>query len=76
MKKLFKNKWSKWLPISIYEYSSVEYLMLAKINIKNGDIKTKSVKMHGRFFYTQTKCFSKPFDSDEQILKLTNPNFK
>ncbi len=69
---LLKRKWTKWLPISIYRYSSVEYLMMAKINIQTGMIKTKSIKMHGRLSYTQTQVFDKLFSADEQLLKLTN----
>jgi len=69
---LFKRKWTKWLPISIYRYSSVEHLMMAKINTKTGFIKTKSIKMHGRLSYTQTQIFNKPFSADVQLLKLTS----
>ena len=66
------NNWSKWKPIQIYQYECVEYLMLAKINTKTGNVKTKSVKMHGRNSYTQTGVINKPFDADEQIVNLTN----
>jgi hypothetical protein len=69
-----KSKWSKWKPLAVYSYSSREYLMLAKVNRKNGDVKTKSVVMDGRLGYTQTSCFNKTFDANKQLISLLEPS--
>lgn len=67
----FKKKWSKWKPITIYTYSCEDFLLLGRINTKNGDVDFKSKKIHGRFIYTQAfGLFENPLDANRQLLEL------
>jgi hypothetical protein len=69
--KIFKSNWTKWKPITIYCFNYVDFILLAKLNTKNGNIKFKSVKVHGRISYTQAyDLFEKPFDATKQLLEL------
>ena len=68
---LFKSKWSKWQPITVYTYSFEDYILLGRINTKNGDVNFKSRKVHGRITYTQAyMMFEKPFNATDELLKL------
>lgn len=68
---LFKSKWTKWKPITIYCYEYQDFILLGKLNTKNGDVKFKSVRAHGRTFYTQAyNLFNTPFDATKQLLEL------
>jgi len=68
---LFKNNWSKYIPITTYTYSFEEYLVLGKKNNKTGLIKFKSVKVSGKKQHHSSYClFDKALNSNEQLLKL------
>ena len=68
---ILKNNWAKFKPITIYTYESVDYLLLGRINLKNGDVDFKSKKIHGRKRYTQAfNLFNNPLDADKQLLDL------
>jgi hypothetical protein len=69
--RLFKNNWSKYIPITTYTYRFEDYLVLGKKNNKTGLIKFKSVKVSGKKKYHQSCClFDKPLNSNEQLIKL------
>lgn len=66
-----KNKWTKFKPITVYVYEFEDYLLLGRINLKNGDVHFKSKKIHGRNKYTQAyNLFDKPLDANKQLLDL------
>lgn len=68
---LFKTNWSKWQPITIYTVSFEDFLLLGRINTKNGDVKFKSKKIHGMKLYKQAyHLFDKPLNANEQLLNL------
>jgi hypothetical protein len=69
--RLFKNNWSKYIPITIFTHSFEDYLVLGKKNNKTGLIKFKSVKISGKKQHHSSYClFDKPLNSNEQLLKL------
>ena len=75
--KIFKSNWTKWKPITIYTYEYQDCILLGKLNLKNGDVKFKSLKMHGNIKYTQAYClFKTPFDANKQLLELFNSSFE
>lgn len=70
---MFKRKYTKWIPLYIFIHSFEEYIILAKRNVKTGDIvfKTKRVNTRTRGILTQIyeakHCF---LDFEKQFNKL------
>lgn len=49
--KLFKSKFTKWIPLGNHEYAGVDYITFVRKNIKTGmmEFKTKRVNTNNPF---------------------------
>ena len=71
-----KSNWSNWKPITIYTCDFNDFILLGKINLTNGDLKFKSIKVGGKIdsqrFTHAHNLFDKPLDANKQLLELIN----
>ena len=51
MKKLFKKRYTKWIPFGNYRFSDTDYIVFVRKNKKNGLMQFKTVKVHNAIFY-------------------------
>lgn len=46
---MFKRKFTKWLPVLIYDFSGNKYLLQGRKNLKNGELCFKNTRLNTPF---------------------------
>jgi hypothetical protein len=70
---MFKRKYTKWLPILIYDFSGNRFLLQGRQNIKTGELHFKNRRMNTAFNLMQSMPVD-IFNPKEQFdILLTQP---
>ena len=70
---MLKKRFSKWIPIHIYNFSGDKFLLMGRMNLKSGMLYFK-VKRLNRLSDTNHNMPVNIFDPREQFEKLLNPS--
>jgi hypothetical protein len=65
----FKRRFTKWLPILIYDFSGNKFLLQGRKNLKTGELCFKNTLMNGRWNLMHNMP-QNIFDPKEQLQRL------